>query len=141
MLGVLSTKQEFLFPDTPLAPLPASLRVVSAQNGKTGVQIMLSCAAGSAGVSVSGDGFDAALYELLDVPVEYNTGNGKDQGGAMVILPERCPEYAIRRAPFRVYDCLRPLGGLTCRPGTTARARTSRSRRRRTRPQASTRWH
>ena len=82
MLGVLSTKQEFLFPDTPLAPLPASLRVVSAQNGKTGVQIMLSCAAGSAGVSVSGDGFDAALYELLDVPVEYNTGNGKDQGGA-----------------------------------------------------------
>ena len=48
MLGMLSTKQEFLFPDTPLAPLPAALRVVSAQNGKAGVQIMLSCAAGSA---------------------------------------------------------------------------------------------
>ncbi|MDY4541672.1 MAG: DUF4091 domain-containing protein [Candidatus Ventricola sp.] len=111
MLGVLSTKQEFLFPDTPLAPLLAALRVVSAQNGKAGVQIMLSCAAGSAGVSVSGDGFDAALYELVDVPVEYNTGDGVNQGGAMVILPEHCPSYAIRRAPFRVYDCLRPLDG------------------------------
>ena len=111
MLGVLSAKQEFLFPDTPLAPLPAALRVVSAQNGKAGVQIMLSCAAGSASVSVSGDGFDTALYELVDVPVEYNTGNGEDQGGAMVILPEHCPSYAIRRAPFRVYDCLRPLSG------------------------------
>lgn len=111
MLGVLSTKQEFLFPDTPLGPLPAQLRVVSAQNGRVGVQIMLDCAAGSARVSVSGEGFDAALYELVDVPVEYNTGGGEDQGGAMVILPAQCPDYAIRRAPFRVYDCLRPLSG------------------------------
>ena len=111
MLGMLSTKQEFLFPDTPLGPMPAALRVVSAKNGKIGIQIMLSCAAGSAGVSVLGDGFDAALYQLVDVPVEYNTGNGVDQGGAMVLLPDRCPDYAVRRAPFRVYDCLRPLEG------------------------------
>lgn len=109
MLGILSTQQEFLFPDTPLGPLSAQLRVVSARNGRVGVQIMFACAAECGSVSVCGSGFDASLYELVDVPVEYNTGDGVNQGGAMVILPETCPDYAIRRAPFRVYDCLRPL--------------------------------
>ncbi|MGN0990980.1 MAG: glycoside hydrolase domain-containing protein, partial [Candidatus Ventricola sp.] len=111
MLGILSTQQEFLFPDTPLGPLSAQLRVVSARNGRVGVQIMFACAAECGSVSVCGSGFDASLYELVDVPVEYNTGDGVNQGGAMVILPETCPDYAIRRAPFRVYDCLRPLCG------------------------------
>lgn len=111
MLGVLSTKQEFLFPDTPLGPLPGHLRAACARNGKTCVQILFACAEPCGSVSVCGDGFDAALYQLIDVPVEYNTGDGENQGGAMVILPEQCPDYAIRRAPFRVYDCLRPLSG------------------------------
>ena len=48
---------------------------------------------------------------MIPVPVEYNTGNGVDQGGAMVILPDVCPDYAVRKAPFWVYDCLRPVGG------------------------------
>ena len=39
-------------------------------------------------------------YQLVKVPVNYNTGNGVDQGGAMVLLPETCPDYAIRKAPF-----------------------------------------
>lgn len=111
MLGVLSAKQEFLFPDTPLGPLPDRLRVVSARNGKVGVQLMFACGDECGSVRVCGDGFDAALYQLIDVPIEYNTGDGENQGGAMVILPERCPPYAIRRAPFRVFDCLRPLPG------------------------------
>ena len=102
MLGILSAQQEFLFPDTPLGPLSAQLRVVSARNGRVGVQIMFACAAECGSVSVSGGGFDASLYELVDVPVEYNTGDGVNQGGAMVILPQTCPDYAIRRAPFRL---------------------------------------
>lgn len=111
MLGILSSQPAFLFPDTPLTPLPTELRVVSARNGKVGVQILLSCAGEAASVSVLGDGFDTALYQLVDVPVEYNTGNGVDQGGAMVLLTDHCPDYAVRQAPFRVYDCLRPLPG------------------------------
>ena len=111
MNGIITAQQKFFFPDSPLGALPASLRVVSARNGKIGIQILFSCDAHAGSVSVSADGFDAQLFEMIAVPVEYNTGNGVDQGGAMVILPEHCPDYAVRKAPFDVYDCLRPLDG------------------------------
>ena len=109
MKGVITAQQVFFFPDSPLGDLPASLRVVSARNGRAGIQILLDCAADTASIAVEAAGFDAQLYEMIAVPVEYNTGNGVDQGGAMVILPDACPDYAVRKAPFDVYDCLRPL--------------------------------
>ncbi len=110
MLGVITSQQKFFFPDSPLSALPVSLRVVSARNGKTGIQILFSCDASHGSVAISADDFDAQLFEMIAIPVEYNTGNGVDQGGAMVILPQHCPDYAVRKAPFDVYDCLRPLG-------------------------------
>ncbi|MBR4038471.1 MAG: DUF4091 domain-containing protein [Clostridia bacterium] len=111
MTGVITTQQVFLFPDTPLGVMPERLRAVSARNGKAGVQLLFSCAASLAQIDVLGGGFDVQLYEMIPVPVEYNTGNGVDQGGAMVILPDARPDYAVRKAPFRVYDCLRPADG------------------------------
>ena len=47
---------------------------------------------------------------MISVPVEYNTGDGLQQGGAMVLTdrPADRPSYAARLAPFHVYDCLRP---------------------------------
>ena len=35
------------------------------------------------------------------------------------MLPETCPDYAIRKAPFWVLDCLRPLpdGGIPAEEG------------------------
>ena len=111
MIGVITTQQKFHFPDSALGALPASLRVVSAQNGQIGVQILFSCNAASGSVHLEGIGFDAKLHEMIAIPVEYNTGNGVDQGGAMVILPDTCPDYAVRKAPFDVFDCLRPVEG------------------------------
>ena len=111
MKGIITSRQEFFFPDSPLGVLPGSLRVVSAKNGKIGVQILFECAAQSGFVRVCGEGFDLELYQMIAIPVEYNTGDGENQGGAMVILSDERPEYAIRKAPFWVYDCLKPVDG------------------------------
>ena len=111
MNGLITAKQQFFFPDSPLGEMPASLRVVSAKNGKAGIQLLFACPEPSARITVTGSGFDVQLHEMIPVPVEYNTGNGVDQGGAMVILPDKCPDYAVRKAPFWVYDCLRPVSG------------------------------
>ena len=45
---------------------------------------------------------------MREIPVEYNTGDGENQGGAMVLMekPEEKPAYVTRKAPFWVYDCL-----------------------------------
>lgn len=109
MNGYLSAKSEFLFPDTPLSPLPEALHTAAARNGKAGLQLLFECPEDAGRVEVDAPGFGVEFYQLVKVPVDYNTGNGVDQGGAMVLLPEACPDYAIRKAPFWVLDCLRPL--------------------------------
>ena len=47
--------------------------------------------------------------KMIAVPVEYNTGDGENQGGAMVLVEEQkeTRTYATRKAPFFVYDCLK----------------------------------
>ena len=109
MNGYITLRHEFLFPDQPLGELPGQLSASCARNGKVGVQLALECPAPDAEISVCTDAFDTELFQLIDVPVEYNTGDGVEQGGAMVILPDKCPDYAIRKAPFSVFDCLRPI--------------------------------
>ena len=111
MNGYITLRHEFLFPDQPLGELPGQLSASCARNGRVGVQLALECPAPGAEISVRTDKFDTELFQLIDVPVEYNTGDGVEQGGAMVILPDECPDYAIRKAPFSVFDCLRPVPG------------------------------
>ena len=109
MHGIITASQVFLFPDSPLATLPESLSVCCAKNGKIAFQILFECGENAGQIDIDCPGFTPEYFEMIDVPVEYNTGNGVDQGGAMVLLPDHCPDYAVRQAPFRVYDCLRPL--------------------------------
>ena len=120
MNAIITEKQVFHFPDTPLMPAPDSLYAACARNGSVGIQILFECPCAEGTVRIEGGGFHAELFEMIDVPVEYNTGNGVDQGGAMVILPESRPPYAVRKAPFRVYDCLRPLSD-ACIPAANGR--------------------
>ncbi|MCW5942939.1 MAG: DUF4091 domain-containing protein [Fimbriimonadaceae bacterium] len=47
------------------------------------------------------------LYRLIDVPVERNTGLGERTEA----LDGRTNPFVIRRAPFRVYEALRPWDG------------------------------
>ena len=118
MNGLITAKQQFFFPDSPLGEMPASLRIVSAKNGKAGIQLLFACPEPSARITVTGSGFDVQLHEMIPVPVEYNTGNGVDQGGAMVILravqaseggagmPARLPGDLLERVTARVmHEC------------------------------------
>lgn len=109
MNGYITTRQEFLFPDQPLGPMPGRLHAACAQNGRIGIQLALACDEPCADIQVCADGWNAELFQLIAVPVEYNTGNGLEQCGAMVIRADVRPDYAIRKAPFSVYDCLRPM--------------------------------
>ena len=107
MKGYLTIKQEFLFRDSIQGEIPDSIRAVSAKNGKIGIQLLLS-GERSVQLNLEDSSFNVEFYQMLEIPVEYNTGNGINQGGAMVIRADDCPEYAVRKAPFKVYDCLKP---------------------------------
>lgn len=107
--GVLTEKEEFLYPDSVSETLPESIRVVMPKNGKQGIQLLLDTTGDEIQMDFEGDGFYAEWYEMIAVPVEYNTGDGENQGGAMVLVEEQkeTPAYATRKAPFFVYDCLK----------------------------------
>lgn len=105
--GILTDREEFLYPDSPLDVLPEALELHMPLNGKAGLQMLIKTSGDSAAVSVGGS-FETEYYEMRAVPVEYNTGDGISQGGAMVLedRPETKPDYVTRLAPFSVYDCL-----------------------------------
>lgn len=106
--GVLTTKEEFLFPDSIKGDLPKSIRLVCAKNGKPGIQLILQTLGENGQLTLKSDTLQAEWFCMKKVPVEYNTGDGKEQEGDMVILPKEQPSYAIKKAPFWVYDCLQP---------------------------------
>lgn len=116
-IGALSAREEFFYPDTPRGPLPGQLRLACARNALPGLQLLLESES-PVQVSLESDSFEPEFYLLRAVPVEYNTGDGTRQGGAMVLMtpPAQKPGYATRLAPFRVYDCLQPLTADTAEP-------------------------
>ncbi len=118
--GALSAREEFFYPDMDLGALPSSLRLVTARNGRASFQLLLEAEEADLPICLEAPGFSVEYFSMLDVPVEYNTGDGSEQGGAMVLerRPTEKPAYATRLAPFRVYDCLRPLD----QPCSSARA-------------------
>lgn len=109
MQGILTTKEEFLFPDSVCKTMPETCRIVTARNGKSGIQMLFRTTGTQVKLTVETSDFDVEWYQMRAVPVEYNTGDGQEQGGAMVIRAEEKPSYAVRKAPFWVYDCLMPV--------------------------------
>lgn len=108
--GFLTEKEEFVYPDSEFSNLPETLRIVMPKNGQPGVQLLLETEVEEVCMSleVDDDAFQAEWFQMQEVPVEYNTGDGVNQGGAMVLMdiPEEKPDYVTRKAPFWVYDCL-----------------------------------
>ena len=106
--GIITEKEEFLYPDSVLGTLPEELRVVMPINGKPGIQLLLETGSQEIVMGLEGESFQAEWYQMREIPVEYNTGDGENQGGAMVLMerPEKKPDYVTRQAPFWVYDCL-----------------------------------
>ena len=118
--GVITAREEFLYPDSVLSPLPDSLFIPSPLNGMPGIQLLLQTKGNT--VSIELDSFSSEesetcnspflpeFFQMQAIPVEYNTGDGISQGGSMVLEnpPSEKPGYASRLAPFFVYDCLIP---------------------------------
>lgn len=122
MQGILTTKEEFLFPDSVCGILPETCRIVTARNGKSGIQMLFRTTGTQVKLTAETSDFDVEWYQMRAVPVEYNTGDGQEQGGAMVIWAEEKPSYAVRKAPFWVYDCLMPVsdGSISAEKGMAA---------------------
>lgn len=109
-LGAISAQEEFFYPDTTLSVLPTDLPIVMPSNGKPGIQLLLKTEAKSVKPSLECDCCTPEFFCMKAIPVEYNTGDGMEQGGAMVLeqRPDKKPFYATKLAPFHVYDCLKP---------------------------------
>lgn len=107
--GFLTTKEEFLYPDIACEKLPNKIRLFTAKNGKASLQLLIKTGGKYAKLFFEDDILNKELFCMKKIPVEYNTGDGQEQGGAMVILSEQKPNYATRKAPFFVYDCLKPV--------------------------------
>lgn len=120
--GAISQREEFFYPDTPLSPLPRQLHLPMAKNGRPGIQLLLRTDQARLPIRLESSRFSAEFFVMHAISVEYNTGNGVDQGGAMVLLADKKPDYATRLAPFRVYDCLEPVscGYIPVREGLAA---------------------
>lgn len=118
LTGIATVYEQFLFPDSLSANLPFELHLDTPLNGRPGLQIIIDTEGDSVTASLHGNGYKAQWYQMIAVPVEYNTGDGAAQGGDMVILPDEKPGYAVRKAPFKVYDCLKPVSENTERNGT-----------------------
>ncbi len=110
-LGAISSKEEFFYPNTPLTPLPNHLELSLPKNGHPGIQLLLQSNTAALPLSLQSDVFTAEWFRMRAIPVEYNTGNGVDQGGAMVLENhlQTKPSYATQLAPFTVFDCLEPI--------------------------------
>ena len=81
--GIITEKEEFLYPDSVLETLPEELHVGMPLNGRPGIQLLLGTASEEIVMNLEGDAFQAEWYQMREIPVEYNTGDGENQGGAM----------------------------------------------------------
>lgn len=122
--GVLTAKEEFLYPDSNCDILPEQIDLAVAQNGVRGIQVLLKTKGESVKLKLESESYIPEWYRMQKIPVEYNTGDGEEQGGSMVLQtrPAQKPDYATRLAPFWVYDCLIPVedGNLQISDGIAA---------------------
>ncbi len=107
----LKDSLEFLYPDTPAAESPCQATAQDvARGGTASVHVVVrDVKAGDAlrlalrekGRAVRG----AKWFRLLDVPVEVNTGLD-----GFLEREGQHNDFVARRAPFRVYDAMEPVG-------------------------------
>ena len=98
---------EWLYPDTPIPASPVQkMSLHAARGGRAGFQVLLRGLKPGDPLVCEFDGHLAPeIYQLIDVNVPENSGPP-----CSAIPPDQpTPEYVIRKAPYRVYEALRPL--------------------------------
>ncbi|WP_105617129.1 DUF4091 domain-containing protein [Vallitalea okinawensis] len=112
MFGYISNKEEWLYPDMPMKELDNKIAIHTAKNGCESVKLLLKSNAESINVTVDEhSNFEVEIFEMLDVYVGYNEIEKEVQDGQFVITEKEYekPEYCTRKAPFRVYEALKPI--------------------------------
>src|SRR5512135_2460827 len=108
---------EWLYPDTQMPSSPVhAMDLQAARGGRAGFQVLLRGLKPGAKLTCSFDGPMAPeFYQLIDVKVPENSGPP-----CSAIPPDKpTPDYVVRKAPYRVFEALRPL-----RNGDLARGET-----------------
>ena len=90
---------------------PKDIQIHTAKNGKEGIQVIIEANEEADIVVSNNPAIGIELYEMIDIPVEYNTASSTEQDGKFLVMEEQVekPFYSTRKAPFRVYDCLRKV--------------------------------
>ena len=109
---------ESLFPDSDASKGKSEITVSGANGTTVGAHIMLGGLTPGLPVAleVSGPHTSFKLFELIPVPVEVNTGARQRSA----YLHDDVNESVIRKAPFYVYDALKPIYNLLMPSGVTA---------------------
>ena len=85
MKGILTGREEFLYPDTELGELRQEYVFSAAANGKKGIQILLEASGEEIELEWDLPELSVELYQMKAIPVEYNTGKwssaGRKHGG------------------------------------------------------------
>jgi hypothetical protein len=98
---------DWLYPDTPMPEQPVlAADLHSARGGRAGFQVLLRGIQAGDRLACTFEGEPAPkIYQLIDVNVPENSGPPCSS-----IPPDQpTPEYVIRKAPYRVYEALRPM--------------------------------
>lgn len=65
--GVITAKEEFLYPDSELSALPDRVTIDVAKNGKAGIQILLETMEHSGSIRISGNEFDVEYLRASEI--------------------------------------------------------------------------
>jgi len=111
------TANEWLYPDTEIPAVPTkAIDLHAARGGRAGFQVLLRGLKTGSPMSYRFEGGPAPqVFQLIDVNVPENSGPP-----CSAIPPDQpTPDYVIRKAPYRVYEALKPF-----KNGDTARSET-----------------
>lgn len=108
---------EALYPDTHAANGEKTYRISSASGSYAGVHIMISGVHPGECITfeVKGPHRQYKLFELVPVPVEENTGIES----RTELLDGVYNPYTIRRAPFMIYEALKPMRNILLTKAST----------------------
>ena len=69
LTGMVTTREEFLYPDSLCGRLPEELQITMAGNGRPGIQLILETSGKKVNFFLKGKGFCGEWYEMKDIPV------------------------------------------------------------------------
>ena len=117
--AALFDELDSIYPDTDVTAGKTAYTVAGCNGTYVGVQIAVSGLTPGIPLSIDVEGPHRAykLFEMIPVPVEVNTGARMRSE----LLKDDYNENVIRRAPFYVYEVLKPLYRI-CRPQYTTAA-------------------